>query len=69
MKSRPRTTSAAVFTPPMNGMALSAVSNVPPRNPFRRIAAPSVATASTAPTHGSDWESLLANRLCPYRTA
>ena len=37
-----------------NGMKSSAVSSVPPRNPFRRTALPSVASATMPPIHGID---------------
>ena len=54
MRSRPRTTSTAAFAPPTNGMAFSAVSAVPRSHPFRRIAAPSVTSATAAPKNGSE---------------
>ena len=53
MKSRPRPTSTRVFAPPTNGIMSSAVSTVPPRNPFLRIAAPTVSSATTPPSHGT----------------
>jgi hypothetical protein len=66
MKSRPRTTSAAFFTPPTNGMKSSAVSSTPPTAPLRRMAAPSVAIARMLPNHGAARSSRRATRRCPY---
>ena len=52
MKSRPRPTSAMFFIVPTTGVKSSAVSSAPPTQPLRRIALPSVSSATTAPSQG-----------------
>ena len=65
MKSRPRAISMAFFRPPTNGMALSALSKVPRKSPFRRIAEPTAINAKAAPSHGVDRAKRRASRRCP----
>ena len=62
----PRTSSTAFFNAPTYGIELSAVSRLPPRTPFRRIANPTVTTATAAPNYGTDTASLLVIRAAPH---
>ena len=67
-KSRPLAISTAFFTAPMPGMAFKPVSNMPPRTPFRRIAATTVAAARAAPRIGIDRDSRRDSLAPPHRT-
>jgi hypothetical protein len=62
MKSRPRTISAAFFTPLTNGMKSNAVSTAPPSGPLRRIDEASVPSATSDPSHGTARSNLRAIR-------
>jgi hypothetical protein len=67
MKSRPRTTSAAFFIAPRIGTALRPVSSAPPKNPFRRMVAATVASATAVPIHGILRAARLDSRAPPQR--
>jgi len=59
MKSRPRTFSATILTPPRTGVASSAASMAPRRTPLRRIVEARAASANAAPTQGKTRVSLI----------
>jgi hypothetical protein len=66
MKSRPRIASSAFFTAPIPGVASSAVSSAPPKRPLCRIAMPTAAMATTAPSYGMERERRRAKRPRAY---
>ena len=67
MMSRPRTTSTAVFAVPTTGTAVNAVSAMPRSHPLRRMAAPTVTSASAAPRKGMERPNRLESRAPPHR--
>jgi hypothetical protein len=65
MKSRPRIVSAIAFSPPITGIAFSALSAVPRKRPLRRIVEPIAATASAVPIQGMARVRRPVARRCP----
>ena len=53
---------------PRNGIALSPVSMIPLKKPFRFIVATTVATAIAVPMMGTERETLRDSRTPPHRT-
>ena len=68
MKSRPRATSKAALSAPMNGIESRPVSTVPPTSPFLRIEPAIVKIAIAPPIHGIDLDNRRAALAPPQLT-